>query len=76
MVAHFSAMAGAIILGYCLDLVQGYPPGILSINELVGMVLAHSPRRHDHGLVAFSSMIEIIETRTTAGARFISLSSN
>src|ERR1041384_3543522 len=75
MVASFSAMIGAIILGApivwtsCKDIRRG----ILSINELVGIaVLAAfaSGNYKTAGLVAFFMLMgEIIEPRTAAGAR-------
>ncbi len=75
MVAHFSAMIGAIILGYPIvwTSIKDIRRGILSINELVGIaVLAAfaSGQYESAGLVAFFMLLgEIIETRTAAGAR-------
>lgn len=75
MVADFSALIGAIILGYPIvwASIQNLRQGILSINELVGIaVLAAfaSGKYEIAGLVAFFMLIgEIIETRTAAGAR-------
>lgn len=75
MVAHFSAMIGAIILGYPIvwTAIKDVRSGILSINELVGIaVLAAfaSGQYEIAGLVAFFMLMgEIIETRTAAGAR-------
>ncbi|MBM3835142.1 MAG: cation-translocating P-type ATPase [Verrucomicrobia bacterium] len=75
MVAHFSAMIGAIILGYPIvwTSIKDLRRGILSINELVGIaVLAAfaSGQYQIAGLVAFFMLLgEIIETRTAAGAR-------
>lgn len=75
MVAWFSAMIGAIILGYPIvwTSFKDIRRGILSINELVGIaVLAAfaSGQYQIAGLVAFFMLLgEIIETRTAAGAR-------
>jgi Cd2+/Zn2+-exporting ATPase len=75
MVANFSAMVGAIILGYPIvwTSLKDLRHGILSINELVGIaVLAAfaSGQYEIAGLVAFFMLMgEIIETRTAAGAR-------
>jgi Cd2+/Zn2+-exporting ATPase len=75
MVANFSAMIGAIILGYPIvwTSFKDIRRGILSINELVGIaVLAAfaSGQYQTAGLVAFFMLLgEIIETRTAAGAR-------
>jgi Cd2+/Zn2+-exporting ATPase len=75
MVASFSAMLGAIILGYPIvwTSFKDVRRGILSINELVGIaVLAAfaSGQYKVAGLVAFFMLLgEIIETRTAAGAR-------
>jgi Cd2+/Zn2+-exporting ATPase len=75
MVANFSAMIGAIILGYPIvwTSFKDIRRGILSINELVGIaVLAAfaSGQYQIAGLVAFFMLLgEIIETRTAAGAR-------
>ena len=66
MVAHFSAMAGAIILGYPIvwTSFKDIRQGILSINELVGIaVLAAfaSGQYEIAGLVAFFMLMgEII----------------
>src|SRR5690348_5119735 len=75
MVASFSAMIGAIILGAPIvwtsfkDIRRGY----LSINELVGIAVLAAFASGDYktaGLVAFFMLMgEIIETRTAAGAR-------
>jgi Zn2+/Cd2+-exporting ATPase len=75
MVANFSAMIGAIILGYPIvwTSFKDIRRGILSINELVGIaVLAAfaSGQYEIAGLVAFFMLMgEIIETRSAAGAR-------
>lgn len=75
MVANFSAMVGAIVLGYPIvwTSFKDIRSGILSINELVGIaVLAAfaSGQYEIAGLVAFFMLMgEIIETRTAAGAR-------
>lgn len=75
MVASFSAMAGAIILGYPIVKLslKDIRSGILSINELVGIAVLASFATGDYktaGLVAFFMLLgEIIETRTAAGAR-------
>jgi len=75
MVAGFSAMIGAVLLGYpivwkaLLDLRRG----ILSINELVGLAVLASFASGDYktaGVVAFLMLLgEIIENRTAEGAR-------
>jgi Cd2+/Zn2+-exporting ATPase len=75
MISDFSAMIGAIILGYPIVWIsiKDVRRGILSINELVGIaVLAAfaSGQYETAGLVAFFMLLgEIIETRTAAGAR-------
>ena len=75
MVAHFSAMVGAIILGYPIvwTSFKDIGRGILSINELVSIAVlaAFSSGQYEiAGLVAFFMLMgEIIETRTAAGAR-------
>lgn len=75
MVGWFSAMIGAIILGYPIvwTAIKDLRRGILSINELVAIaVLAAfaSGQYQIAGLVAFFMLLgEIIETRTAAGAR-------
>ena len=75
MVANFSAMIGAIILGYPIvwTALKDVRRGILSINELVGIaVLAAfaSGQYEIAGIVAFFMLMgEIIESRTAAGAR-------
>jgi Cd2+/Zn2+-exporting ATPase len=75
MVASFSAMIGALILGAPIvwTSFKDIRRGILSINELVGIaVLAAfaSGNYKTAGLVAFFMLMgEIIETRTAAGAR-------
>lgn len=75
MVASFSAMFGAIILGYPIvwTSFKDIRRGILSINELVGIAVLAAFASGDYktaGLVAFFMLLgEIIETRTAAGAR-------
>ena len=75
MVSSFSAMVGAIILGYPIVKLslKDIRKGILSINELVGIAVLASFATGDYktaGLVAFFMLLgEIIETRTAAGAR-------
>ncbi|HEV8544630.1 MAG TPA: cation-translocating P-type ATPase [Verrucomicrobiae bacterium] len=75
MVGWFSAMIGAIILGYPIVLTsfKDIRRGILSINELVGIAVLAAFASADYkvaGLVAFFMLLgEIIETRTAAGAR-------
>jgi Cd2+/Zn2+-exporting ATPase len=75
MVASFSAMIGAIILGYPIvwTSFKDIRKGILSINELVGIAVLAAFASGDYkvaGLVAFFMLLgEIIETRTAAGAR-------
>lgn len=75
MVARFSAMLGAIILGYPIvwTSFKDIKKGILSINELVGIAVLAAFAIGDYktaGLVAFFMLLgEIIETRTAAGAR-------
>jgi Zn2+/Cd2+-exporting ATPase len=75
MVANFSAMIGALILGAPIvwTSFKDIQRGLLSINELVGIaVLAAfaSGRYEMAGLVAFFMLMgEIIESRTAAGAR-------
>jgi Zn2+/Cd2+-exporting ATPase len=75
MVASFSAMIGAIILGYPIvwTSLKDLRKGRLSINELVGIAVLASFASGDYktaGLVAFFMLLgEIIETRTAAGAR-------
>jgi Cd2+/Zn2+-exporting ATPase len=74
-VANFSAMIGAIILGYPIvwTSFKDIRRGILSINELVGIAVLAAFASGDYktaGLVAFFMLLgEIIETRTAAGAR-------
>lgn len=75
MVASFSAMIGAIILGAPIvwTSFKDIRHGILSINELVGIAVLAAFASGDYktaGLVAFFMLMgEIIETRTAAGAR-------
>ncbi len=74
-VAAFSAMIGAIILGYPIvwTALKDLQRGILSTNELVGLaVIASFASEHyqEAGIVAFFMLLgEIIETRTAEGAR-------
>jgi Cd2+/Zn2+-exporting ATPase len=75
MVSNFSAMFGAIILGYPIMMTafKDLRSGILSINELVAIaVLAAfaSGKYEIAGLVAFFMLMgELIESRSAAGAR-------
>ncbi|HVK59700.1 MAG TPA: cation-translocating P-type ATPase [Candidatus Kapabacteria bacterium] len=75
MVANFSAMLGAIILGYPIvwTSFKDIKKGVLSINELVGIAVLAAFAIGDYktaGLVAFFMLLgEIIETRRAAGAR-------
>jgi Cd2+/Zn2+-exporting ATPase len=75
MIANFSAMLGAIILGYPIvwTSFKDIRKGVLSINELVGIAVLAAFAIGDYktaGLVAFFMLLgEIIETRTAAGAR-------
>ena len=75
LVASFSAMIGAIILGAPIvwTSFKDIWRGILSINELVGIAVLAAFASGDYktaGLVAFFMLMgEIIETRTAAGAR-------
>ncbi len=75
MVASFSAMVGAVILGAPIvwTSFKDIRRGILSINELVGIAVLAAFASGDYktaGLVAFFMLMgEIIETRTAAGAR-------
>ena len=75
MVANFSAMLGAIILGYPIiwTSIKDIRKGSLTINELVGIAVLAAFSSGDYktaGLVAFFMLLgEIIETRTAAGAR-------
>jgi Cd2+/Zn2+-exporting ATPase len=75
MVSNFSAMLGAIILGYPIMVTawKDLRRGLLSINELVAIaVLAAfaSGKYEIAGLVAFFMLLgELIETRSAAGAR-------
>jgi len=75
MIANFSAMVGAIILGYPIiwTSYKDLRRGVLSINELVSIAVlaAFSSGQYEiAGLVAFFMLMgEIIETRTAAGAR-------
>jgi Zn2+/Cd2+-exporting ATPase len=75
MIATFSAMLGAIILGYPIvwTSFKDIRRGILSINELVGIAVLAAfaiGQYQTAGLVAFFMLLgEIIETRTAAGAR-------
>src|SRR3954471_12418025 len=75
MVAGFSAMIGALILGYPIvwTSFKDIRKGNLTINELVGIAVLAAFASGDYkvaGLVAFFMLMgEIIETRTAAGAR-------
>jgi len=75
MVSSFSAMVGAVILGYPIVWVafKDLRRGVLSTNELVAIaVLASFASEHyqEAGVVAFFMLLgEIIETRTADGAR-------
>ena len=75
MVAEFSAMIGAILLGYPIvwTSFKDIKRGVLGINELVGIAVLAAFAGGDYktaGLVAFFMLLgEIIETRTAAGAR-------
>ncbi|MDX1953861.1 MAG: cation-translocating P-type ATPase [Verrucomicrobiota bacterium] len=75
MVSSFSAMLGAIILGYPIvwTSIKDIRKGNLTINELVGIAVLAAFASGDYktaGLVAFFMLLgEIIETRTAAGAR-------
>ena len=75
MVSNFSAMLGAVILGYPIvwTSFKDIRRGILSINELVGIAVLGAfavGQYKTAGLVAFFMLLgEIIETRTAAGAR-------
>ncbi len=74
-VADFSAMIGAIILGYPIVwmAMKDLKRGILSTNELVGLAVIASfasGNYQEAGMVAFLMLLgEIIETRTADGAR-------
>lgn len=81
VVASFSAMLGALILGAPIiwTSVRDLSRGVLSINELVSIAVLASFASGDlqsagnyqtAGIVAFFMLLgEIIETRTAAGAR-------
>ncbi len=75
VVASYSAMVGAILLGYPIvwTAFKDLKRGILSINELVGIAVLASFASGDYktaGVVAFFMLLgEIIETRTAEGAR-------
>jgi Cd2+/Zn2+-exporting ATPase len=75
IVAEFSAMIGAIILGYPIvwTSFKDIKRGVLGIKELVGIEVLAAFAWGDYktaGLVAFFMLLgEIIETRTAAGAR-------
>lgn len=74
-VADFSAMLGAIILGYPIvwTALKDLRRGVLSTNELVALAVIaafSSGNYKEAGIVAFFMLLgEIIETRTAAGAR-------
>lgn len=75
MVAGFSAMIGAIILGIpiVITALKDLRRGHLGINELVAIAVLAAFSTGDYktaGVVAFFMLLgEIIETRTAAGAR-------
>jgi Cd2+/Zn2+-exporting ATPase len=75
MVASFSAMLGALILGYPIVITafKDLRRGVLSTNELVALAVIASfasGKYQEAGVVAFFMLLgEIIETRTAAGAR-------
>ena len=75
MIAGFSAMLGAIVLGYpiVVTAVKDLIRGVLTTNELVALaVLASFGSGHyqEAGVVAFFMLLgQIIETRTAEGAR-------
>ena len=75
LVGHFSAMFGAIILGYPIiwTSVKDLRRGNLGINELVSIAVLAAFAAGEYeiaGLVAFFMLMgEIIESRTAAGAR-------
>jgi Cd2+/Zn2+-exporting ATPase len=74
-VASFSALIGAVILGYpiVITAVKDLRVGRLSINELVAIAVLAAFASGDYktaGVVAFFMLMgEIIETRTAEGAR-------
>lgn len=74
-VAGFSAMIGAVILGYpiVITAIQDLKRGLLTTNELVALaVLASFGSGHyqEAGVVSFFMLLgQIIETRTAEGAR-------
>jgi Cd2+/Zn2+-exporting ATPase len=74
-VADFSAMIGAIILGYPIvwTSLRDLRRGLLSTNELVSLAVVAafaSGNYQEAGMVAFLMLLgEIIETRTAEGAR-------
>ncbi len=74
-VADFSAMIGAIILGYPIVwlALKDLKSGVLSTNELVALAVIasfSSGNYQEAGIVAFFMLLgEIIETRTADGAR-------
>ena len=75
VVADFSAMAGAFLLGYPIvwTAIKDLKMGRLNTNELVALALLASFASGNYkeaGLVAFFMLLgEIIETRTAEGAR-------
>ena len=75
IVADFSAMIGAMILGYPIvwTAFKDLKRGILSTNELVALAVIASfasGNYQEAGIVAFFMLLgEIIETRTADGAR-------
>jgi Cd2+/Zn2+-exporting ATPase len=74
-VSSFSAMLGAIVLGYpiMLTAIKDLKRGHLSINELVAIAVLAAFSSADYktaGVVAFFMLLgEIIETHTAEGAR-------
>lgn len=76
VLADFSAMAGALLLGVpiVLTAIKDLRRGVLSTNELVGVAVVASFASENYieaGVVAFFMLLgEVIETRTAEGARF------
>ncbi len=75
VLADFSAMAGALLLGVpiVLTAIKDLRRGVLSTNELVGVAVLASFASGNYieaGVVAFFMLLgEVIETRTAEGAR-------
>lgn len=75
MNAGFSAMLGAIILGYpiVLTTIKNLKNGTITINELVSLAVVAAFAKGDYrtaGVIAFLMLLgEVIETRTAVGAR-------